>query len=132
MDQRATRALDVADIIELRLDCLDEQELSKATDRITQVTARLSIPVIVTLRPAEQGGHSDLTIEQRAKFWQQLSRSKNVLLDVELEMCASTPDDGSNLICSHHDFAGVPGDIDRLYEQLAATRAHSEDSCKCD
>ncbi len=32
MDQRATRALDVADIIELRLDCLDEQELSGATD----------------------------------------------------------------------------------------------------
>ncbi len=33
-------------------------------------------------------------------------------------------DDDSNIICSHHDFSGVPADIDRLYEQLAATRAH--------
>ena len=123
MDQRATRALDFADIIELRVDCLDEQELSKATDRIAQVTDRLSIPVIVTLRPAAQGGYSDLTIEQRERFWQQLSRSRNVLFDVELEMCGSAVDDGSNIICSHHDFAGVPADIDRLYEQLAATRA---------
>jgi 3-dehydroquinate dehydratase/shikimate dehydrogenase len=123
MDQRATRALDVADIIELRLDCLDEQELSQATDRMDQLTDRLSIPVIVTLRPAEQGGYSDLTIEQRKKFWQQLSCSKNVLFDIELEMCASAVDEGPNIICSHHDFAGVPADIDRLYEQLAATRA---------
>jgi len=123
MDQRATRALDVGDIIELRLDCLDEQELSNATDRITQVTDRLSIPVIITLRPAEQGGYSNFTLEQREKFWQQLSRSNNVLFDVEFEMCAATVDDGSNIICSHHDFAGVPADIDRLYEKLANTRA---------
>ena len=46
--------------------------------------------------------------------------------------------DWSRLICSHHDFLGVPGDLAQIYEAIAATPArilkiavHANDATDC-
>lgn len=122
LELRVFRAVNFADVIELRLDCLPEQELSNVAERLSEISKRLSIPIIVTFRPSEQGGYRELTIEQRKDFWHRLAGSTNLLFDTEQDL-APVFEPSSNIIRSHHDFTGVPEDIDPLYERLAATGA---------
>ncbi|HST52459.1 MAG TPA: type I 3-dehydroquinate dehydratase, partial [Pyrinomonadaceae bacterium] len=81
------RATGVADIIELRLDCLDEDQLDPSRPRLGELLEGLSrsplqmdelpraslqspeTPLIVTFRPSEQGGQRTLDAEMRARFW---------------------------------------------------------------
>src|ERR1041385_4104327 len=63
------RAAEVADIIELRLDCLDEDELGAALSQLPQLFAETTRPLINTFRPAEQGGRRALDEQERLDFW---------------------------------------------------------------
>jgi len=108
------RATEIADIIELRLDCLDEDqldisrpqlgELLDSLPRVSRQIKNLSqtshqnagIPFIVTFRPSEQGGHRSLDAETRARFWLSaaagLSREEfrgRVFADIELDLFES-------------------------------------------
>jgi 3-dehydroquinate dehydratase / shikimate dehydrogenase len=122
------RANEAGDIVEIRLDCLDAVEpdgLGSITDLIRECD-RLTI---ITLRPAEQGGHRDLDQASRVRFWN-LQNCPAAFLDIELdlveEFASRTPApqwDWRRIICSHHDFTGVPPDLDRIYERMAATPA---------
>ena len=113
LESAAVRASESADIVELRLDCL--QHLKD----FERVLNRVSCPVILTLRPTEQGGHRELDHETRAAFWQTAPHSD--WWDIESDLIPET--DWSHVIISHHDFAGVPQDLTRIYDQLAATSA---------
>src|ERR1041385_7962387 len=106
------RADEWADVIELRLDCLDETP--------ENVSAR---PVILTYRPAEQGGHRNLSREDRIAFWKTAPRGESVWWDLEADLTAEVSPDWSNVIVSHHDFSGVPNDLQEIYERLAQTPA---------
>src|SRR5215216_2274478 len=55
------RAKEWADIVELRLDCLETIPGS--------LLSNVSRPVILTFRPSEQGGHRSLTRDDRLAFW---------------------------------------------------------------
>lgn len=108
------RADEWADLIELRLDCLTTLE------GLPQVLERVSRPVILTLRPAEQGGQRELDLETRRTFW--TTAPQTDWRDIEADL--ATPEtDWSHVIVSHHDFSSVPDDLTRIYEQLAATPA---------
>ncbi|MGH7784198.1 MAG: type I 3-dehydroquinate dehydratase, partial [Candidatus Binatia bacterium] len=78
-------------------------------------------PLISTFRPREQGGHRELTIEQRLAFWKNAGESR--LIDIEEDIAAETSYLSSTRICSYHDFAGVPDDIDSIFDRLADTGA---------
>jgi len=106
------RADEWADIVELRLDCLDETPQN--------VSAR---PVILTYRPAEQGGQRNLSREDRIAFWKTAPRGESVWWDLEADLTAEVSPDWSNVIVSHHDFSGVPNDLQEIYERLAQTPA---------
>ncbi|HJP90951.1 MAG TPA: shikimate dehydrogenase [Pyrinomonadaceae bacterium] len=106
------RASEWADIVELRLDCLDETP--------ENVSAR---PVILTYRPAEQGGHRNLSREDRIAFWKTAPRGESVWWDLEADLTDQVSPDWSNVIVSHHDFSGVPNDLDQIYERLGQTPA---------
>ena len=124
LEQLAREAANVADLIELRLDCLEEQELATAQEKINQLAADLSTPLIITLRPSEQGGHREMSFEQRRQYWQETNLPANAFFDIEKDLClAGQVPDWSQVICSHHDFAGVPENIEQLYELMAATPA---------
>src|SRR5205085_1840687 len=94
------RAREVADIIELRLDCLTElydwHPREPALARLAELLERLELPIIITLRPREQGGRLWLRARDRAELWRAvLSRLRDVetcadlYADIELDLFES-------------------------------------------
>ncbi|HEU4835705.1 MAG TPA: shikimate dehydrogenase [Pyrinomonadaceae bacterium] len=109
------RATGWADLIELRLDCLEETPVS---------IQPLTRPVILTFRPTEEGGHRDLTREERQQFWSSIApQDENTWWDVEGDLVHDLAPDWSRVIVSHHDFSGVSTDLEQIYERLARTPA---------
>src|SRR4051812_36075146 len=108
----ATRA---ADIVELRVDCLSEVTTETL---MASLPASSDQPFIITFRSPQEGGHSEIDLETRRKFWLSLKGlPANFFVDLErdlVEAFASNhlADDFSikweNVICSHHDFEKVP------------------------
>ena len=117
LEEACARATESADIIELRLDCVQQLDFEVETFANT-----LSRPIIVTFRPAEQGGYRVLRRPEREAFWSRAWSSIG-LCDVELDLVDSLKFDWSRVIISHHDFSGVPHDLEQIYEQMAATPA---------
>lgn len=112
-------ALQYADWIELRIDGFEEgfADLSAFVNTI-------SVPVILTYRPQEQGGYRKLTREQREAFWKtQAPRGENVWWDVEADLVEELEPEWSRTIVSHHAFDRVPADLDGIYHHLAQTPA---------
>jgi 3-dehydroquinate dehydratase / shikimate dehydrogenase len=115
----ALRPLECADFIELRLDCLESDP-----DNLTEILKDIDGPVILTFRPSEQGGHRHLSREERLRFWNNVApRGNNIWWDVEGDLAHEISPDWSRVIISHHDFNGVPNDLDEIYKRLAATPA---------
>lgn len=109
-----------ADFIELRLDCLEEEP-----ENLAEVLQNIPTPVILTLRPSEQGGHRHLTREARLNFWNNVApRGESIWWDIEGDLAHELTPDWSHVIVSHHDFNGVPDDLNDIYERLAGTPAH--------
>ena len=112
-------ATELADVIELRLDCLEE-----LPDDAASVLNNFSRPVILTYRPTEQGGHRDSTRAERKAFWTSLApQIKSDWWDVEGDLVAELSLSWSRIIVSHHDFSGVPEDLEQIYERLAGAPA---------
>jgi 3-dehydroquinate dehydratase/shikimate dehydrogenase len=87
----------------------------------------LSRPTILTLRPSEQGGYRVLERPERETFWSRdWSLPANSAFDIEADLVESGLGkfDWPQVIVSHHDFDGVPDDLEEIYERLAATPAH--------
>lgn len=106
------RAVEWADLIELRLDCLEE---------IPENFPEVARPVILTFRPTEQGGHRDLTREERRRFWSSAPQSESIWWDVEGDLIDDLAPNLSRVIVSHHDFSTFPHDLEQIYERLART-----------
>jgi 3-dehydroquinate dehydratase type I len=128
------RAAEAADLIELRLDCLDDVEAaSRALDVVRSEARSFGRPLILTLRSAEQGGHSSADYDRRRRFWSsQKAPTADCLFDLEYDLVRDLSSaaslhpldaDWKQVICSHHDFNGVPPDLDRILEGLMATPA---------
>jgi len=126
------RAAEVADIVELRLDCLADNEREAAIPSLAGFLNQLSVPTILTLRSTEQGGHTSADYQARRRFWRSLeSLPRNSLIDLELDLVrdfaaatgAESWIDWSRVICSHHDFVSVPSDLEQIYESMAASPA---------
>lgn len=111
------RAAEWADVIELRLDCLEH------TPDLSSVLQHISHPVVLTFRPSQQGGYRDLNLDDRKTFWSSAPRGESIWWDVEGDLAEELSPDWSRVIVSHHDFSGVPANLTSIYEQLAATPA---------
>jgi 3-dehydroquinate dehydratase/shikimate dehydrogenase len=129
MEQACRRASEFADVIELRLDCLENSERLETTDLIPLFQS-LSRPqakhFILTLRPSEQGGYRVLGRHEREAFWRGIGTPPETWCDIEADLVVegtSESFDWSRVILSHHDFNGVPADLEKIYERLAATPA---------
>ncbi len=123
------RAAKSADLIELRLDCLDQSLGTGALRDIKALFPDIPVPVIVTYRPSEQGGHRDLSAKLRLLFWL-FNRPAADFFDVEFDI-ATAPSvfdseklfDWSRVISSYHNFREVPADLSVIYERMSNTRA---------
>lgn len=117
----------VADMVELRLDCLLPDEL-KRVDEIKPLLDEVKLPVVVTCRPKGQGGAMEVDLATRKRSWFGWPESSQVWRDMELDLVERQSIEPSSakakrLICSHHDLSETPANIDQIYEQLAATPA---------
>src|SRR5262245_41828875 len=80
-------AAEVADIIELRLDYLSEDELKNSVSEISRAVQSSPRPGILTLRPSEQGGHRAITFKDRLIFRASLPRAEAAdFWDTELDL----------------------------------------------
>lgn len=145
------RAGRVADIIELRLDYLQGDELFKALRNLPALISVSPRPIIVTLRPVGQGGRREMDNLTRLVFWVEhfLYGKPHVdFADIELDLALLFLErekeenrellNWGRVICSHHDFNGVPADLEKIYERMAATPARilklavrAEDATDC-
>jgi 3-dehydroquinate dehydratase / shikimate dehydrogenase len=132
LEPAITRAAEVADLVELRLDYLDDNERENALKFLGDYLSCAALQVILTLRSAEQGGHTTSDFAARRRFWPSLIKmSGSAFVDLELDVVlsfgagsAGEPSiDWSRVICSQHDFGGVPSDLDQIYERMSATPA---------
>ena len=140
----AMRAAESADLIELRLDCLDQSLGIESLREIKSIFPDIHVPVIVTYRPSEQGGQRDLSAKLRLLFWL-FNRPAADYFDVEFDI-ATAPSvfdsdkhfDWGRVISSYHNFKRVPGDLLTIYNRMSNTRArilkfavHAEDAIDC-
>lgn len=107
-----------AEAIELRLDLFEEPY-----DLPRLLAAREGVPVVVTLRPPDQGGRSPLPPDERLAILLNAARRGAEFVDVEWN--ATTPEHlaalraaGARVVLSRHDFGGMP-DLAAWYAELA-------------
>lgn len=106
-----------ADIVELRLDLMDECDLP----RLLQDRRR---PVVVTNRAAREGGKWQGSEDARLDVLRQAIDLGAEYVDVEADAIHLIQDRGqSRLIASSHDFSAMPADLPALWRRLAETGA---------
>ena len=124
-----------ADMVELRLDMVKDRPSAAAA-----LDGR-KLPAIVTCRHKSQGGHFAGSEEERRSILAEALSLGAEYVDLEWKgTCADLINltGGRNVIVSHHDFAGMPADLDEMSREmlgsgaavvkLAAT-AHSLSDC---
>ena len=144
IEQAMLKAATFADSLEVRLDCLDQPHIRESFRGLDALLRNSPRPTILTYRPAEQGGKQELDLRARAIFWWNRPMTES-FLDIEFDIVRNPnlfepcgEPDWSRVICSHHDFSGVPADLDRLYSAMAKTPArvlkiavHANDAIDC-
>lgn len=112
------RADELADVIEIRFDYLNKNEIDSALKKITGKKNYL-----FTFRPKEQGGNRELSLEEREYFWN--SGYDFYAADFEEDVVENHlywlygP-----VICSYHDFTGVPENLVEIYERIKNANAN--------
>ena len=122
MLEQIKHAEDLADVIEIRFDCLAEVEIEKFYTILDRDWKISDIPLISTFRPKEQGGKRELTWKERQDFWN--SGNEIGWIDCEEDF---VEDSFSWLweerICSYHDFETTPENLSAIYRRLRDTEA---------
>jgi 3-dehydroquinate dehydratase/shikimate dehydrogenase len=108
-----------ADMVELRLDTVRDPSAAAAL-------AGRQKPVIVTCRPPNQGGYFTGSEEERRAILSEALSLGAEFVDLEwrggcADLMARTG--GRRVILSHHDFAGVPADLDAMSRDMLASGA---------
>jgi 3-dehydroquinate dehydratase/shikimate dehydrogenase len=111
------QAAQTADIVELRLDLMDEFDLPRLLDG-------RPCPVIVTCRALREGGRWHGSEGERLDVLRQAIDLGAEYVDVEGDAFHMIRERGrSRLIASSHDFTAMPADLPSLWKRLAATGA---------
>jgi 3-dehydroquinate dehydratase/shikimate dehydrogenase len=129
IQQACARAEDLGDLVEVRLDCLDLFQSGETFHDLEFLLQNIPRPVIVTYRPAEQGGQHQLDAKSRLVFWL-FKRPDADFFDIEFDI-ATPPSllqygnnmDWSRVICSYHNFHRVPSNLFHIYERMLSSPA---------
>ncbi|HYE88376.1 MAG TPA: shikimate dehydrogenase [Vicinamibacterales bacterium] len=108
-----------ADIVELRLDTVSDPDAAAAL-------AGRKKPVIVTCRHRAQGGHFIGSEAERRRILSEALALGAEYVDLEWrESCADliAQTGGRRIVLSHHDFGGVPADLEAMAQAMRATGA---------
>lgn len=111
MLQMMQEAAPEADLLELRIDGLAEPDLPR-------LFAARKRPVIVTDRPAEEGGLYAGTEARRLQLLEEAASLGADYIDIELSAARRFLGKGAKRIVSFHDFRGMPADLSAIRRQL--------------
>ena len=118
----------VADLVEIRFDCLSKSEFDCGDTRLMTATldkifsGRSTDRWIITFRPEQQGGQRVISEIERLNFWN--SEFKTGFADLEEDILDSAIDPlYFDRICSYHDFSGQSTDVQDIYDRIASTQA---------
>lgn len=111
------RAGKSADVIELRFDCLSGKELASALRNVLSHPPKKTL--LITFRPAEQGGKRNLSMRERVKFWELFfakNKLPNIYVDFEFDLKELFNLKSTKSIVSFHDFSTVHEKLNWFYE----------------
>ena len=131
------RAAEFADVVELRLDCLEGDQLRAAREMLCALLGGTRLPFIITYRSPGQGGGGRASLDERLGFWRGLPEALRgvagrgrAFADLELDLLESPHAatlgglfEHFRVICSHHDFHGTPADLGEIFGRMARTDA---------
>lgn len=118
----------LADVIEIRFDCLKREELDNFLPQFPK--ENFAGKFLTTFRAEDQGGKNNLTVEQRNEFWLhshifESTDWADLEEDISIEELRNLR--GGNVfekfIKSSHDLQGVPVNLSGIYERLKSTGA---------
>ncbi len=119
--QDIQKAVELADIIEVRLDYIEQPDLKEL------LRWRASKPIIATCRPTRESGRFDGTEEVRLGILQEALRLGADFIDVEhdsiQQLHLPQTQRKSKVIVSYHNFKETPSDLSQIYERLSNTPA---------
>jgi 3-dehydroquinate dehydratase/shikimate dehydrogenase len=108
-----------ADMVELRLDTVTDPSAAAAL-------AGRRTPVIITCRPQNQGGHFTGSEEERRAILSEALQLGAEYVDLEWRgSCADLIErtGGRRIVLSHHDFTGVPANLEALSRDMLSSGA---------
>lgn len=105
-----------ADMLELRLDGIKNLDLTKLLEARTR-------PVIVTCRPADEGGKWKGSESARLELLGEADALGAEYIDIELDASGNLPGGKAKRIVSFHDFDKTPDDLSAIHEKLVASGA---------
>ena len=119
MYRQIKRAEYLADVIEIRFDCLNGREFLKAFAFLASKKT-----LLVTFRPESQGGNTADDFYSRMGFWGSFASFGNldrgkIWIDLELDLKSEISNFHFQKIISFHDFQGVPENVENLYFEIS-------------
>jgi 3-dehydroquinate dehydratase/shikimate dehydrogenase len=143
LEEKIVGANAAADVIELRLDHLPRAEFDAARRRLNEILAARRSSFIITLRARDErepgARENGLQIDEaeRFEFWREdfvklirANPTREILGDIEFDLVKRLAQENVfddelwwRVICSHHNFEGVPPNLDAIFDALKATPA---------
>ncbi|HVE59786.1 MAG TPA: shikimate dehydrogenase [Pyrinomonadaceae bacterium] len=118
--EQIKRAADLADVIEIRFDCLEENELERFLPNIKSLKKNYKNEFLATFRPQEQGGQREIKKNERHTFWCSGIDEYVDWADLEIDLIEPFLNWVKlNKIYSFHDFTAVPDNLSEIYESLS-------------
>lgn len=117
--EKIARAEPLADVIEVRFDCLRPSEIDAVFDNLPQISSKY----LCTYRPSEQGGKRVLPLGERIKFWSRCTiklGAYDYLADHETDIDFPLSFSNDRAIISSHYFSGLPQDFVLSYEAMVS------------
>ncbi|MBA2494381.1 MAG: shikimate dehydrogenase [Acidobacteria bacterium] len=120
MLEQIRRAEKLADVIEIRLDCIESKQIHKAFAFLSSKK-----PLLLTYRPKEQGGKAEADLFSRKTMWtvfviNGLNDLRKLWFDYEYDLINLQKVSNPITIKSFHDFLGVPENLSEIFENLSA------------
>ena len=107
-----------ADLVELRIDCL------RSEPRLKFLLAERPTPVLLTIRRPADGGLWKGDEEKRLLLLREAILAGVDYIDLEDDVAPKIPRFGkTKRVISHHNFKGVPADLDALAERMRQANA---------
>ncbi len=120
MLEQIRRAEDLADVIEIRFDCIESKQIHKAFAFLASKKT-----LLLTYRPKEQGRKIEADLFQREVFWNAFvingtTDAKKLWFDYEYDLMNLQKVSNQVTIRSFHNFSGVPENLNEIYDNLSA------------